>query len=261
MLDAERPMRTLLVDDEQGGLVSLRTALEAIDEVDVVGECRTFQSAIEALTELKPDLVFLDVGLGSDSGLALVDHLTADDPPLVVFVTAHAEHAAEAFDLNAADYVVKPFEPSRLHRAVRRASRRRYLKRALDGEGGMPPATPHQGQASPSPQAGVERLMVRKDEVIRFVRIERVVRLEASGNYVTTVTDEGVFDIRSTLKDLLARLDPSVFVRVHRSHAVNLDRVAEIHPWFGGDYQIVLDNGDVVRLSRSFRDQVLRGGR
>jgi two-component system LytT family response regulator len=254
-------MRALLVDDEHGGLVSLRTALQAIDDVEVVGECRTFSSALDALEDLKPDLVFLDVGLGSESGLTLLDHLAADDPPLVVFVTAHAEHAAAAFDLNATDYVVKPFEPSRLERAVRRASRRRYLRKALDGDAESPAATPARGEASPSPPAGIDRLMVRKDEVIRFVRIERVVRLEASGNYVTTVTDEGTFDIRSTLKDLLARLDPSVFVRVHRSHVVNLDRVAEIHPWFGGDHQVVMDNGDEVRLSRSFRDQVLRGGR
>jgi two-component system LytT family response regulator len=227
----------------------------------VVGECGSFASALESVSELRPELVFLDIELGSESGLALLDRLASRDPPLVVFVTAHAEHAVEAFDLNAVDYVVKPYERGRLERAVRRALKRRYLKGALRDEVGVQAPSADPGETPPSARASAERLMVRQGEAIRFVRIERVVRLEAAGNYVSTVTDEGVFDIRSTMKDLLARLDPSVFVRVHRSHAVNLDRVREIHPWFGGDYQIVLDNGDEVRMSRSFRDRVLRAVR
>lgn len=255
MAESER-LRVLLVDDEPGGLASLRTALEPMSEVEVVGECSTVHAAATSTRELSPDLVFLDVKLGTQSGLTLRDHLEPDELPPIVFVTAYAEHAVDAFDMNAVDYVLKPFQDARIARSVRRALRRGALRAALQADTAPRTAAPL-GPARES----AERIMVRQEESIRFVRVERVVRLEAAGNYVKVVSDEGDFSIRSPLRDLLGRLDRSTFVRVHRSHAVNLDRVVEIQPWFGGDYVVVLDNDEEVRLSRSYRDEVLRAVR
>lgn len=231
-------LRVLLVDDEVGGLTSLRTALEPLADVEIVGECTSVDSAADSLRRLAPDLVFLDVRLGNQTGFQLSDQFDAGEVPPIVFVTAYAEHAVEAFDLNAVDYVLKPFAPARIARAVRRA-RKRVAPNASQN------VTP-------------ERIMVRQGDSIRFVRVERVIRLEAAGNYVRLISDDGNFLLRSTLRDLLDRLDASTFVRTHRSHAVNLDRVSTIHSWFSGDYMILMDNEEQVRLSRGYRDDVLK---
>jgi len=240
-------LRVLLVDDEVGGLVSMRTALASVEGVEIVGECTSLEDAVEQVRALAPDLAFVDIRLGDGSGLELAGRLPPADRPHIVFVTAFGEHAVDAFDLNAVDYVVKPYHEERLQRAVRRVRRRQ----------GMAPAPAPAGSGPRGHEISGERLMVRSGDSIRFVKTDDIERLESDGNYVVLHSGGTQSRIRSTLRGLLERLDPIRFVRVHRSHAVNLDHVEEIQSWFGGDYLVMMRSGDEVRMSRNYRDAVL----
>jgi two-component system LytT family response regulator len=185
--------------------------------------------------------------------------------PLVVFVTADGDRALEAFDAHAVDYVLKPIDPDRLHTAVARARVRhlqaagarrfRELQRLLD-----PATAPVPAPRRPAPAAaegGLDRLVVRSQEKLLFVRTAEIDWIEAAGNYARLRTAGGSHLIRDSLSRLETALDASRFARIHRSTIVNLDRVRQMEPWFSGEYLVILHDGTQLKLSRWYRDRVL----
>lgn len=256
----EAILNVLIVDDEPLARQSVRAALEPLDGIRVAGEAADGAAAAERISSGGVDAVFLDIRMRGLDGIGLartLKALPAGDRPEIVFVTAHDEHAVHAFELEAADYVLKPVDPDRIREAVDRLVRRRRLRSALLAmEGGGP----GEGPVARAPDAEpASRIMVRDGEAIRFVPVERVVLFEAEGNYVRLHTDDGDTHLaRLTLKSVTERLDPRAFVRVHRSHVVSVDRIREVRPWFGGDYVACLDDGREVRVSRTYRDNLLR---
>lgn len=251
-----REIRVLVVDDEAPARDALRLALAEIDGLTIVGECANAAEAVNALGRLDPDLVLLDVQMPDADGFDVIEAVGAETMPPVVFVTAYDQHALRAFRVHAVDYVLKPFSDERLREAVERACRWitvdddwnwretvRLLVADLNSGAFARPA---------------KRVMVREDDRIRFVPTERIDWVEASGSYMLLHVGQQVFRLRTTLKGLLARLDESQFVRIHRSTIVNLDRVAEVQPWFGGDYVVILDDGEKLKVSRTYRDDLLR---
>jgi two-component system LytT family response regulator len=228
-------MKVFVVEDSRLARNELRTLLAEQPEVEWQGEAADVDSACEAIERLKPEVLLLDIDLGSATGFDLLDRL--DHLPLVVFTTAHDDRALEAFERSAVDYLVKPIEPQRLATALARARER--LRSAA---------------ASASPpvarKSADETVFVRDGERCWFVRIGDISGFEACGNYAQAWFDGKRPLIARTLAQLEERLDDAIFFRASRSHLINLRWVDAIVPWVNDGYRVTLRDGHVVEVSR-----------
>jgi two-component system LytT family response regulator len=240
----------------------MRMALARMSEVEIVAEGGDGVEAVALIRECRPDLVLLDIQMPGLDGFGVVRTLGARAMPPVVFVTAYDQFALKAFEAHALDYVLKPFDRGRLEEAVARVIELIRMRRAgevharvvaLLADLPAPPRTAPNG-----PPTCATRVLVREGEGLGFVATERVDWLEAAGNYVRLHVGTKSHLVRTTLSGILTSLDPSRFVRIHRSLVVNLDRIQEIQPWVGGDYLAILKDGRRLRVSRSFRDDLLK---
>jgi len=272
--------RVIVVDDETLARERLRRLLEAEPEVRLVAECAGGRDAVREVLAHRPDLLLLDVQMPGLDGFGVLRELrTAVEAgagdgalPMVVFVTAYDQHALRAFDVHAVDYVLKPVEQDRLREALARArtrhaqatAARRFheLQRLLDrvadqagpDDGNEPaPATLQQGGR------WTERILVRAQEKLFFVRTADVDWIEAAGNYVWLHAGSRAHLIRETMARMEQTLDPATFVRIHRSTIINMDRVQQMEPWFSGEYLVHMADGTQLRMSRWYRDRVLNG--
>jgi two-component system LytT family response regulator len=243
------PLRVLIVDDEPPARDRIREVIEDLPDLAVVGEAGDGAGAAQAIVELRPDLVFLDVRMPETDGFGVLAALPEQDLPLVIFVTAFDAYAARAFDVHAVDYVVKPFDRERLCAAVARARERRRSAQAQQLEGLLDALAPQ--------RPVLERVLVRTGSRFEFVRIAEVDWIEAAGNYVTLHVGRRTPLVRQTLNGFERQLDRSRFRRIHRSLIVNLDRIREIRPSSGGEYEALLQDGSVLRVSRSYRHNLL----
>lgn len=233
-------MRVLIVDDEPLARTRLRELLLQEEGVEVAGECGDVAEARAAIARHDPDAVFLDIEMPGESGLELAREAEAAGRPLIVFVTAHPRYAVDAFEAAPVDYIIKPAEPLRCRRAVRRLERLLALRNP-----GSAPAERY-----------VDRLFVKNDDRLVCVRIDEIEAIEALGNYVKLRTGNRSYALRCSLAALESRLDPSVFVRTHRSFLVNVARIVELEPVSHGDYTIVLRGGAKLPLSRAYRERL-----
>ena len=261
MTDDAHPIRAVIVDDEPLARDCVRIALEHHPEVEVVEECVNGEEAIAAIREHRPDLVFLDVQMPGLDAFDVIEEVGVEDMPVVVFVTAYDQHALKAFEIHAVDYVLKPFDDARFADSVRHAVERirqadaDALASRLSGVlRELPGPLRHDGEAG----GWARRIMVRDRDRIRFVKVDDIDWLEGAGNYVRIHAAGDSHLIRATLTGLAERLDPARFVRIHRSTIVNLDRIKEVQPWAGGDYVAILHDGERLKVSRGYREDLLR---
>ncbi|WP_266156893.1 LytR/AlgR family response regulator transcription factor [Dyella silvatica] len=239
-------IRAVLVDDEVLARLSLRQALAAHPQVDIAGECGNAADALQAIRLLHPDLVILDIQMPGMNGFELLRRLPADALPLVVFASAFDQHALQAFDAGAVDYLLKPIDQARFDLCMQRIGQR--LHRLSQH------ATPPRHTAFAAAEPFVQRFSIRVGEHLRVVRVEDIDWIAADGNYVRLHLAGTALLHRDTLKNVEATLDPARFLRIHRSTMVNIDRIKEWHPLFHGDAEIVLHDGTRLTLSRRFRD-------
>lgn len=251
-----KPARLLIVDDEALGRDCVRLAVAGAPDFVIAGECDGADAAAAAVVALAPDIVVLDIQMPGKSGFDLVRDIGPEQMPATVFVTAHDDYALEAFEVHALDYVLKPFEDARLLAALRRATA--LLGRTPDPRVTALLRTLSAGAGAPEPSPYARRILVRADERYRFVPVQEVEWIEADGNNLLVHTRAEVHAIRMTMQEMVGRLDPALFARIHRSTIVRLGAVKEIQPWFGGDCVAILTGGQQLRLSRTYRDQVLR---
>jgi two-component system LytT family response regulator len=253
-------MRTLIVDDEPLARELLRSMLEREPDIEIVGERGDGLSAIEAVGELAPDLLFLDVQMPELDGFGVIDAIDRERMPAVIFVTAYDRYAVRAFEVHALDYLLKPFDEERLERAVARARGmigRDDERDAIDARllallREMRPAREY-----------IERIAIREKTRVLLQPVREIDWLEADGKYVRVHAGSAVHTIRDGIGRLHGDLDPDRFIRISRSAIVNIDRVAELRPWFQGDYLVVLVNGRQIPSTRGYRDalQALLDGR
>jgi two-component system LytT family response regulator len=236
-------VRILIVDDEAPARERLKRLLAGIEGVELVGEAEDGPQAVELIEQEQPDLVLLDVQMPGLDGFGVIEAL--EEPPPIVFVTAYDEYAIRAFEVNALDYLLKPFSRERLEQAIHRAqearadeqdfaSRLAPLLESLSGQGYYLP-----------------RLAVRDGDRIRVLNVDQVDWIGVENEKTFVHVGSEAYPIRRTLADLEARLDPARFFRAHRSAIVNLDRVQEIVPWFKGSHKLRLTTGAEVELSRA----------
>jgi len=240
-------VRALIADDEAPARAGLRKLLEERD-ITVAGECADGRSAIAAIRAQQPDVLFLDIRMPDLDGFAVLEALAGEPLPATAFVTAYDNHALRAFEANAVDYLVKPFDPGRLDQCLMRLQRfigrsgaaDRYAAARAAWERGRAPGTPE------------TRIPVRVGNRLHFVRPDEIQWMEARGNYVALHTGEDASLVRGPLADLLSRLDPTRFLRVSRFAAVNLDRVAEVRPSTSGGFTLLLHGGATIEASRRY---------
>lgn len=259
-------LRVLVVDDEAPARQRILDLLAAESGVLVVGTANNGDSAIAAIRELDPDLVFLDVQMPGKTGLEVIRAIGADAMPLTIFVTAYDQYALTAFDVAAVDYLVKPFDDERFEQALARARRQVALEkvdrlagrlRSLLGEGEAPSAATDGSPPAAQASGGyLERIAVDMRGQVKIVPVKQIDYIEASGPYAELHVGERKYLVRERMQTLEERLDPARFMRIHRSVIVRLDLVESLLKGAGGDYAVQLKGGTRLSVSRSRWEEV-----
>lgn len=244
-------IRVAIVDDESPARRKLAGFIRQEPDMQIAGEAGSGREALEMLRAIGPDVVFLDIQMPQMNGFDVIAAL--EEPiPVVVFVTAYDEYAVKAFEVNAIDYLLKPFDRSRFLTCLTRVREHLECKPGRDLQSRMEKLLAEMT----SRREYLTRLMVKHRGRVIFLRAAEIDRIEASGNYVELHAGTNSYLLRETLNSLGARLDPAQFARVHRSTIVNVDRIREIQPWSHNDYLIVLKDGTEIRMSRRYRDSL-----
>ncbi len=233
-------IRTIIVDDEELARGMLREFLSTHPEIEVVAECGNGFEAVKSVIELKPDLLFLDIQMPKLDGFEVLDLVGTDRA--TVFVTAYDEYALRAFEIHAVDYLLKPFPAERFETALQRAKQRLSDK--------LPAPTELAASARP-PSRYLERIVVRDGTRVYVIPVAKLDFAEAQDDYVALSTEGKKHLKQQTISSLEKDLDPSRFLRIHRSYLVNLERVTKIEPYSRDNHVVVLSDGSQLPVSRS----------
>lgn len=244
-------IRVLIADDELPARRRLRRLIADVPDAEVVGEAASGAATVDAARALRPDVVLLDVQMPEGDGFDVVAALDPSEAPLIVFVTAYDEYAVRAFEVAAADYILKPFAPDRLHAAFDRIRGRLAAERPA----GEPEALERVLREVAPRRASLTHLLVAHGPRSVFLPMDRVDWVESDRNNVTLHAAGHAFTVRSTLQALDGRLDPDRFLRINRSQLVRLEAVREVHPWSHGDRHVVMHDGTRLVWSRRFRSR------
>lgn len=254
-------IRVLIADDELLARKRLEDLLRAEDNVEIVATVDNGRAAADAIRDLKPDLVFLDVQMPGMTGIEVVDEIAPHNMPITIFVTAYDQYLLRAFDLEALDYLLKPFDDERFEQAFARAKKMVRLQEAhqlterlralLRKTSGEPPEGARPGQG-----AWLERVAVESRGQVHVIPVNRIGYITSSGPYAELHVGEKTYLIREKMQTLEERLDPSRFFRIHRSSIVRLENVEAILNRGGGDYAVRLSTGEKLSLSRNRREEL-----
>ena len=243
-------IRTLIVDDEPVARARVLSLLKDETDIEVVGECGNGAQAATVIEQAAPDLVFLDVQMPEMDGVAMARALGPDRMPAVVFVTAYDDYALEAFEIHALDYLLKPFSAERFRSALTHAREHLAQRRATTLGRQLLDLLPEIRK----PSQGHDRIVVKSSGRIYFVRTADIDWCEAAGNYVRLHVGPQAHLVRDTMGRLESSLDADLFIRIHRSAIVNVDRIQELQSSFNGEYMVLLKSGTRLTLSRGYRD-------
>jgi two-component system LytT family response regulator len=261
-------IRTIIVDDESLAREGLRLRLEKYQDIEIIAECKNGRQALKAVQEMEPDLIFLDIQMPGIDGFDVVAQLQGDNMPLVVFVTAFDKYAIDAFEVHAIDYVLKPVEDQRLQTAIERVRIHRqqsnadnHKKRLIDlitnitGQSAI-----KINQMVENGEDGTEKypekIAIKDNGTTTLLPCEDISWIEAAGDYMCIHSGPKVHVMRSTMKQLESKLNPSIFQRVHRSTIVNLDCIEKICSHINGEYFLILKDSSRIKMSRSYRDKI-----
>ena len=247
-------IRTLIIDDVQLARERLKRCLAAEPEVQIVGECENGTEAVASIRALSPDLIFLDVQMPALDGFGVLEALRGERTPVVIFVTAYNEYAIQAFDVNALDYLLKPVDCVRLSKAVSRAKSQLVQPAPPDDLDNRFRAMLEDLKTS---SKFLKRLTIKLTGHTILLPTNEIDWIESYGNYLKVHAGRESHLIRGTMQSIEAKLDPEMFVRVHRSAIVNIEKIKEIYPRSNGDQDLVLQNGQQLMLSRKYRDRFL----
>jgi len=241
-----KSLRVLVIDDEPPARRKLLMMLAGEPDIDVVGQAANGIDAVAAIEKLKPDAIFLDIQMPGMNGFEVLEAIDTEAVPLVVFVTAFDQHAVRAFEVHAADYLLKPFDRTRLQNCLARLRDAREsmdskLKKLLEEF---------------RPRDYLTRVIVKSRGRVLFLNVEDVDWIETSANYVELHSGRNSYLLRETLQSLETRLNPRQFARLHRTIIVNIDRIRELQPWSHGDFIVILKDETKLRMSRRYRENL-----
>lgn len=248
-------IRTVIIDDEPTARRGLRLLLAGDEQIEIVGEAADGVEAAELIRRERPALAFLDVQMPGCDGFQVLARVGVGEAPVIVFVTAYDEHALRAFEVNAVDYLLKPYDDVRFGAALQRAKdavRRRQgetvdarLNQLIDYL---------QSASDPADDRG--RILLKSSGEIFFLKAEEIDWIEAEGDYMKFHVGGKTHLMRETMARLEARLDSSRFIRIHRSTIVNVDRMRKLSPLFAGEYAVILEDGTKLKLSRGYHERI-----
>jgi two-component system LytT family response regulator len=232
--------RAIIIDDEELARQLIRNYLKDFAGIEIIGECENGFEGIKAIADLKPDLIFLDIQMPKVNGFEMLELI--ESPPEVIFITAHNEFAIRAFEMNAVDYLLKPYSKDRLFAAVTKARER---IRTGEAQGSLP-------QLLQQPLSEkLERIVVKSGTKIKVVPVDKITYVEAEDDYVMIHTDEGKHLKQGTMKYYEDHLDDTKFIRVHRSYIVRIDQVTQLEPYSKENYLLKLKSGITLKVSRN----------
>ena len=232
-------IRTLIVDDEPLARSNIAVLLREDPQVEIIGECGSGADALGEIRVSKPDLLFLDVQMPECDGFDVLEMLGNDLPPAVIFVTAYDQYALRAFEAGALDYLLKPFDNGRFGLALTRAKQR--VQQAKRGE---------------AVRRSPERIVIKSAGEVSFIKTRDIDWIEAADYYACLHVGARNHLLRRSLSELEGELDSNQFCRVHRSSIVNLDRVSSLRLHEDGEYEVLLQTGARVRMSRRYRKEL-----
>lgn len=253
-------IRAVIVDDEGLARDTLQLLLDSHDDIEVVAICENGEEAVKAIGTTQPDLVFLDIQMPVMNGFEVIESIGPANMPVVIFVTAYDQYALRAFEAQALDYLLKPFDDDRFEQALDRV--RTMIRQQQVGELGARLAALVAGnESTPVPSAEsqgqyLQRIMIKSRQSMYFLRAVDVDWIEAAGDYVSIHAGGKSHLLRETMSGMQQKLDPAQFVRIHRSSIVRIDSIQEVKPYFHGDYIIILKNGKELKLSRRYWENV-----
>lgn len=236
-------IRTVIIDDEAPAREIIRHYLKELEDIEVTGECSDGFSGLKTITSLKPDLVFLDIQMPRLTGIELVEVMT--EKPQIIFTTAYDQYAIRAFELNAVDYLLKPFPKRRFLEAVKKA-----IEKIRSGSGNSEPAN-RLFLKKPDPESPVNRIVVRKGNAINLIPVEQIRYVEAQDDYVMIYHSSGKALKQQTMKYYEDNLSKKDFVRIHRSFIVKVEEIKSIEPYGKDNHIAILHSGDKLPVSRA----------
>jgi len=261
----DQKIKTIIVDDEFEAREGLKLLLEKDDDISLVTDCKNGIEAIEALTNFKIDLMFLDIQMPMVDGFEVVRSTPHDRLPAIVFTTAYDQYAVKAFEVHAIDYLLKPFSDERFHESLDRAKalvRQKDLEdeaRKLEkiAEGVIKTgATAENILIDPESPESKSRLIIKENGQIHFIDLSDIIWIEAYDYYVKVHIANRYYMLRESMKKLIQRLPDKLFARIHKSSIINLNFIKTIDLLGNGEYQILLNSGEQLKVSRGFKDKI-----
>lgn len=269
-----KKLTTILADDEPLALRFLQSTLDDFDSIEIVASCKSGREALTAINNLTPDLLFLDIQMPGMNGFELVKNIQADIMPMIIFVTAYDQFALAAFDLHAVDYLLKPLDSERvgvaIDRALERANNPSRRSMTEESKGGLISAIASmsdkvealsQGDKSSSSDSGnpentTRKLSIKDGDTITVIDESSIDWIDAAGDYMCIHVDGETHIMRSTLNDLLSRLDQQIFKRIHRSTVVNVNRIRQVQRHTKGEFFLHLDCDHSLKASRHYKEVI-----
>ena len=252
-------IRTIIADDEPLARETIEMLLKPRIDIEVVSICKDGDEAVSAIRQYKPDLVFLDIQMPGKTGFEVVETIGPEQMPVIIFATAYDEYALQAFEAHALDYLLKPFDDDRFEKALNRAisqiqknqigAIRQQLQNLVHSNNQM-------DAEDVEVKSPVSRLMIKERESMFFIKTDDIDWIEAAGDYVSIHIGKKSHLLRETMAGMEKQLDASLFVRIHRSAIINIERIKEFKPYFHGDYMVYLQNGKELRVSRRYWGRV-----
>lgn len=248
--------KIIIADDEPLAREILQKQLKRYPQADLAVSCSNGKEALSAIEQYQPDIVFLDIQMPELTGIDLIKNLNMSNLPIIVFVTAFDNYAIQAFDANAIDYLLKPFDNERFDQTFQKILRQLELTNKQD----MATIFEKYGQFFQQFQQSSysEIITVKDGGRIQLLKVSDLSHIEAEGNYISLHTEKSKHLLFETLSNFEKKLNPKTFIRIHRSTIVNLNFIKEIQSHFNGDYSVILKNDKVLRMSRNFKDNLLR---
>lgn len=243
-------MKVLIVDDEQPARKKIISFLKAEHEIEEIIEACNGIEAINKIKNENPDMVFLDIQMPGQNGFAVIEAIGAENMPPVVFVTAYDQYAINAFDVNAVDYLLKPFDKERFSKSFHRVTEEIKFKQRKTDEIKMILTEYRKGKKY------LERFLVSVGSKYFFVAVREIIFISSAEKYVELHTIKGKYLLRDTMNNVEESLDPEKFARIHRSYIVSIEQVQEMQPWSHGDYIALLKNGEKLNVSRRYRENL-----
>jgi len=245
-------IRALIVDDESLAREALRDILSEDASFQILKDCKNGKEAVAAIQRDKPDVVFLDVRMPVLDGFGVIERVGVENMPLTVFVTAYDQFAIKAFESQALDYVLKPFDEDRFRKTIERMKRQLQKGSYSDLEARL------RSMLNITKPKYQDRLPIRSGGRIVFLQTSDIRWIEAAGNYLKFVTKDESVLMRGTMANLEGELDPERFIRIHRSTIVNVAQVKELRPWYTGEYVVIMNGGKELTLARKYRHYLKR---